>query len=57
MIDACCSILLLMLAMPFKETYLQYFILLFRPKSNVLDGEQNVEGDDANLAFLGFLSE
>lgn len=57
MIDACCSILLLMLAMPFKETYLQFFILLFRPKSNVLDGEQKVEGDDANLAFLGFLSE
>ena len=58
MIDALCSIALLCLAMPFKEGFVQFIILWINPASNKLDGENvNVEEDDANLAFLGYLSE
>jgi hypothetical protein len=58
MIDALCSIVLLLLATPFKEGFAQYMILWINPKSNKLDGENVGDGEgDANLAFLGYLSE
>lgn len=58
MIDALCSIVLLFLATPFKEGFVQYMTLWINPKSNKLDGENVGDGeDDANLAFLGYLSE
>tara|TARA_R100000734_G_C3310604_1_gene101380 strand:- start:611 stop:787 length:177 start_codon:yes stop_codon:yes gene_type:complete len=58
MIDALCSIGLLLLATPFKQGFVQFIILWINPASNKLDGESvNVKEDDANLAFLGYLSE
>jgi len=58
MIDALCSIALLLLATPFKEGFVQYMTLWINPKSNKLDGENvSAEEDNANLAFLGYLSE
>jgi len=59
MIDALCSIALLFLAMPYKEGLVQFVTLWVNPASNKLDGENvgDADGDDANLAFLGYLSE
>ena len=58
MIDALCSIGLLLLAVPFKEGFVQFITLWINPKSNKMDGENVVaKEDDANLAFLGYLSE
>lgn len=58
MIDALCSIALLLIATPFKDGFVQFITLWINPKSNKLDGENvNVKEDDANLAFLGYLSE
>jgi hypothetical protein len=58
MIDALCSIALLLLALPFKQAYVEFIMLFFRtPNQRMQDFEQQEQQDDANLAFLGFLSE
>lgn len=58
MIDACCSIAFLFLALPFNEMYIQFIQFCINPKSNNLHSAEEIEeGDDANLAYLGYLSE